>query len=175
MPIPFAAIAAGVSAVGSLLGGLGASSQAKAQASLYNQQASIFDANAEAVKIRGRQKVGSFYKEGANYLGTIRTRQAKSNLTGVTAEDIELESTQNFYQDVQNLEYDNLIQELNLKNEAIQARYAAKQTKKAGQSAMMSGILNAGGSLVSGFSSVNGKLFKGSSGCSSASKCGGGA
>jgi len=161
------AIAQGAtSAASGLLGGIGANKSAQQQASLYNQQAGILEASANNAKIRGQQKVQSLYKEGARYVGSLRANQAKSGLTGVTAQDIETESLQNVYQDIGNLEYDNLVEEINLRNEAAQNRYAAKQAKKAGSSALMSGILSAAGA---GISAVGNFSSKGSS-CSG-SKC----
>lgn len=153
---PAMAVASGaLSAASSISGGMQANKSAKAQASIYEQQANVNRINANNAKVRGDLEEGRFRQQGSRFIGTQVVNQAKSKLTGVTANDILDESISNIEMDASNLEYDNLMKEYNFLNEANQNKYAAKITRAAGKSALLTGFLNGAGSIINTASSMS--------------------
>jgi hypothetical protein len=146
-------IAAGMSAAGTLIGGVMANQQGKYEHALGMQNAKIADEQARDSVLRGREEARDFFRQAAQIKGQQIASMAANgiDLGFGSAARIQQDTAATVSEDAQDL-YFNADQRTNSFHvEAINRRAEASAAKYRGKQALIGSLFQAGSTLASGF------------------------
>lgn len=150
---------AGLSAIGSILGGISGAASANAQARLDRQQAVISAQNADTALDQGLQQTQRDYQAGSQKLGAARAQMAANGVvtSGGSAlqvqQGIATETGQNVAADMYNAN----AKAVGYRNEATSYDNQATMAKRQATSSLVTGAVGAAGSVLSGVSQFSSK------------------
>lgn len=154
-------IGTALSAAGALYGGVSSYEAGKYQAKVLNMQAKYADAMRANALAAGSQKESRLKMEIARTIGAQRAAEAANGVdVGVgSAVDIADSTRLEGAADVAVAHYQALQEAYGYSQDAWNARANASAAKSAGRNALIGSIFEAGGTLLSGASSLNKKRF----------------
>ncbi len=127
----------------------GAHKQGKAEAAMYNFQASQDDENARAQALETSLAEDQLRKQNRKQLGELEARLAENGLSGSTFDRVFTDSASNLEQDALNLRYEGQSRWRNYKNSAAMNRYGATMAKANARNAVwQAGINSAVGAMT---------------------------
>lgn len=141
-----ASTAAGVA--GQAVSGMAESRSASQQAAMAGYNASVLEANANAIEIQNKEDIKDFKTDFARFQGQQRALTAKSGTTGVTSNDIFLESAINAELDAIDLEYQGKMDSYNMRTKAFESRNLESALKAKSKNSLLQTGINATGTIL---------------------------